>query len=211
MVKENSISYSRLQWLDGLKGMTIVFVVFNHVVESFEKNGLFITASNVTNNDIFQRLAILVHEFIGSYHMPLFICLSGFAFSLAYMDANGEIVWRKYRSQIANLILLYFIHSILYWTIKKGMSAFVNEKVSISDLLFLPIKHIQHLWYLYVLVVLYVIMHLFYNKVDNKWTFLLWGGVSMIFHASGSAFPLMRSIYYFFFFTMDFPLKCKIF
>ncbi len=98
MVEENGISYSRLQWLDGLKGMTIVFVIFNHVVGSFEKNELFLTTSNVTDNDIFQRLAILVYEFIGSYLMPLFICLSGFAFSLAYMDTNGEIVWRKYRN-----------------------------------------------------------------------------------------------------------------
>lgn len=65
----------RLGWLDCCKGATILLVVLGHVADGYLSAGAFPE----------HKTALLaIYNLIYSFHMPLFNCLSGYVFYLAY-------------------------------------------------------------------------------------------------------------------------------
>ena len=87
----------RIEWLDALKGVAIIAVVFGHSLLGYTENNAF-----GEYNDFFFQLK----NWIYIWHMPFFMCLSGFSFSLAYYRDN-KVDTLKVRKQILNLLLLY--------------------------------------------------------------------------------------------------------
>lgn len=69
----------RIEWLDALKGVAIIAVVFGHSLLGYTENNAF-----GEYNDFFFQLK----DWIYIWHMPFFMCLSGFSFSLAYYRDN---------------------------------------------------------------------------------------------------------------------------
>jgi fucose 4-O-acetylase-like acetyltransferase len=61
----------RLEWIDVLKGITIYLVIIGHVIQ-YGNGKTYLDTESFWDNYIFQ--------FIYSFHMPLFIFLSGFCF-----------------------------------------------------------------------------------------------------------------------------------
>lgn len=65
----------RIEWLDDLKGIAIIFVVIGHVAEkSFGVNGVFF------------------NHFYTSFHMPLFMAVSGFLGGAHFVYQESSIV-----------------------------------------------------------------------------------------------------------------------
>ncbi|MDD8037541.1 MAG: acyltransferase family protein, partial [Thomasclavelia ramosa] len=57
---------NRIEYIDFIKGFTIFLVVWGHAIQNISQNGSF------WNNPM--------HIFICSFHMPIFMLLSGFFF-----------------------------------------------------------------------------------------------------------------------------------
>lgn len=105
----------RLEYIDSIKGFAILLVVMGHVIpwcfKSFEDA---LTASPTP---------ILVWKIIYSFHMPLFMFVSGFLFGQSHFDSSKEYVlkmWKKTKMllipYIACSILVYMWIGVREWT-----------------------------------------------------------------------------------------------
>lgn len=141
----------RLKWIDICKGIGIIAVVLGHVIVRLESEG------------IIKLWAVLICDFIYSFHVPLLFILSGVCFSLAY--ANGKCLKTdKIRNAIWNNLLLYLNWSLLFLVYKFIFSRFTIEKVRFVDFLNIPVIAQSGLWYIYILIVAYILVASFYRK-----------------------------------------------
>ena len=134
----------RLQFVDSIKGFAIICVVLGHVANGYIGEGL--------TNGIYSDL----HKFVYAFHMPLFFMVSGYLFDRGYFSDNG-LQTGRFRTQLINLICLYFLYCLLTAGSKMLFGAYAINQVTVKDLLYIPIKPIQHYWYLYVLAIYYCI------------------------------------------------------
>lgn len=140
-------SKKRITWLDSLKGFAIICVVMGHVVDGYI-NGSAYPSTVVEEFGIYQALY--------AFHMPLFFLISGFMFSLAYIDKGGKAKASKLKTQLLDIAAVYVIFSILMVAFKVLCSKFANNPASFSDLINVWWRPIGPYWYLYVLALFYV-------------------------------------------------------
>lgn len=131
-----------------MKGIAIIAVVLGHVLLGYGENDAF-----GEYNNFFWELK----NWIYIWHMPLFLCLSGYSFCLAYYR-NNELNKIKVKSQIINLILLYIIFSIVFYGLKIPMAMFTDNKMTLSDAIFNLIFPNTLMWYLWVLSIYYIVL-----------------------------------------------------
>lgn len=83
----------RIKWVDTAKGIAIILVVVGHVVQSYHN------VNQYTDSTLFN----LSGQFVYSFHMALFMMLSGMLFTMSYRgvaNGMGEAV-RKLRPEPA--------------------------------------------------------------------------------------------------------------
>lgn len=88
---------ARVKWLDGCKGFAAICVVLGHICNGYMGANLF-----QEHIGFIER----TFNFLYTFHMPLFFCLSGYAFYIAYLR-DREAKRQKYRMQIMNIIYIY--------------------------------------------------------------------------------------------------------
>jgi len=142
----------RQQWLDSLKGVTIIFVVLGHVLVGFYLNGMF---------EAQRGMMYKIHNAIYAFHMPLCFVLSGYSYGIAYIskESSDPAICQndKIKTQEWNIFLLYLIWSIIQWSLLFTFSGLATELVTVEDLLSTLTKALPPLWYLYVLFLCYLI------------------------------------------------------
>lgn len=206
-VKGSSVCFPNKQagrqtWIDVGKGIAMLCVVYGHVVETFYRSQL-LQGSDIT---------LILLEIVKSFYMPLFIMLSGVSFATAYVYTdNRKVILDKNRinRQCLNLGILYIMHSVVYWGIKYSfLNNNVHFRVSVRDLLMIPVKSIQLFWYLYVLICLYLFMKCIAYISARKIVLLIGFMMSMIsFSWSCYAdYTVLRCFFYFSFFYLGFFL-----
>lgn len=149
------IKKQRFEWLDSCKGFAILLVVVGHMVGGYMRGGLF------PDNMAFMQK---VHNTIYSFHMPLFMCISGYVFYMAYLK-NSRV--ERLKLSVINNVYIYVVWNCITWIVKYVLSAYTNASVKVSDLIMIPIQAVDILWYLYVLIIFYVVFGLIYEKIQN--------------------------------------------
>lgn len=96
--------------------------------------------------------------------MPLFVLLSGFTFSLAYLK-NGEVDNKKLKKQIANVVLLYLIFQVALCSLKIVFSAFVDNKMNLISMMENILFPNNIMWYLWLLVFYYIAFGCLLKKI----------------------------------------------
>lgn len=169
----------RKKYLDITKGIAITLVVFQHACGSLYKSGIY--ADESLSNII---------SFIGTFHMPLFMILSGYCFSLAYYQ-DGALKKDRVRKRIINLILLYVFYSLLRYVLKMVFSSHTNDVINKKAIFLIPIDAIDELWYLWALIVLYLIMVavIKYSKERFEHILIILCVLSAIYIIIGIHFP----------------------
>ena len=150
----------RLAWLDAVKGLAILAVILGHVFLGFTENNAFPAD---------QRWMRFAMNWIYAWHMPLFFCISGFAFSLSILPKDEKDRQkgkekqkegknkRKFRKQVLNLLILYLVFSVLLGLLKIAFSDYVDNPLTLRDV-FLGLLLPDHLmWYLWVLLAYYLV------------------------------------------------------
>lgn len=137
--------------IDFMKGLAILLVVFGHSIQV-----------NYTNFD-----EILIFKFIYSFHMPMFILISGYlaAKSLSLRGCNIEkCIFQKAFFLLIPYFSWYFLGFIL-----SGTFSFYN----ILDYLKLLIEDVDRgLWFLYILFLLYTVLYVS-SKFKYKYLVLI--------------------------------------
>lgn len=101
----------RIQWLDALKLFAMFLVVWGHCIQRF--------LGEMTNENI-------VYDFIYSFHMPLFMCISGF-FGASLLNLDFKTVLKKKFIQLLLPAISFSLIAALYTTHIGIANSFLSE------------------------------------------------------------------------------------
>jgi fucose 4-O-acetylase-like acetyltransferase len=130
------VEKNRYVWVDYLRGIIIILVVYHHAFLGMEKNGIDVPSAVVDAN-----MAAY------SFRMPLFFIFSGLFTGLSLASRSAKnIVWGKF-----NLLLYpYLIWAFLQITLQILFSNYTNSESTYSDYLYILYqpKQLAQFWYL---------------------------------------------------------------
>lgn len=147
----------RVRWIDAIKGFAIILVVLGHVAERYYKYDLY---PNYTV--VFQW----IYNVIYSFHMPLFMIISGYLFYYSYMIPSWKQKYHRFWTHWINLTIVYTAYVFIIGIVKLSFSTDLLHPIIGYDLLLIWIKPIGHMWYLYSLLLMYLI-YLAIQKVSD--------------------------------------------
>jgi fucose 4-O-acetylase-like acetyltransferase len=126
----------RLTWVDYLRGITIILVVYHHARVGIERSHITVPQILVNANMIFY-----------SFRMPLFFVLSGLFVSYSLSKKTiKQLSWIKFE----NLLYPYLLWSFIQVTLQIALSDFTNSTRSLVDytyILYQP-RRLDQFWYL---------------------------------------------------------------
>lgn len=166
----------RIQYIDNLKGFTMLLVIIGHITQKMLVFELYPSSSPQMT---------IINRFIYSFHMPLFMMISGFVFHKAYTTSEGKIAKEKLRVHFFNILIVYVMFSLFEGVVKILFSGDVVEAVSASDLLLILVKPIGgRLWYLYVLLMYYILFsrEWIQGKTGTIWLLVVVAILSVVSH-----------------------------
>ena len=143
-----NVEKKRIVWLDALKGLAMIQVVLGHVLLGYTENYAF---------PLDDKWMTILMKWIYTWHMPMFIMLSGISFSLS-MYCDNKVNRNKIKRQIINLLLLYIIFSIALGVLKIFFSNYVDNRMNVKGLFVGILLPDTIMWYLWVLIIYYIIM-----------------------------------------------------
>jgi fucose 4-O-acetylase-like acetyltransferase len=127
---------NRLAWVDYLRGLAIILVVYRHVLIGLERSNIIIPSTLVNANMIFY-----------SFRMPLFFILSGIFINKSISKKPlGKLIYSKFE----NLLYPYLIWSFIQVTLQIFLSHYTNAVRTPLDytyILYQP-KLLDQFWYL---------------------------------------------------------------
>jgi fucose 4-O-acetylase-like acetyltransferase len=127
---------SRLAWVDYLRGIAIVLVVYRHVLLGIQNSGMTLPPAYLNANIMFF-----------SFRMPLFFILSGIFISGSLSRKSlGRIIYSKFEL----LLYPYLIWATVQITLQISASAYTNAHRTGFDYLYIfyQPKDIDQFWYL---------------------------------------------------------------
>lgn len=115
----------RIRWIDIAKGWGIVLVVVGHVISGFQSSGLY------EDNGFFKDVAYYIYTF----HMPLFMVISGLLFSLKRInDREAEV-----KKVLVSYGVPYILFSFIWAMSKIVLQSHTTNKLTIKDMLLIPL------------------------------------------------------------------------
>jgi fucose 4-O-acetylase-like acetyltransferase len=130
------IQKSRLQWVDYLRGIAIILIVYRHVLVGIERGNIPMPSILVNANMIFY-----------SFRMPLFFILSGIFISISLAKKSlKELIGIKFEK----LFYPYLIWCIIQITLQIIFSGVTNSNRSVIDytFIFYQPRYLDQFWYL---------------------------------------------------------------
>lgn len=130
------IEKSRLKWVDYLRGIAIILVVYRHALIGIERAGIYVPEILSKANTIFY-----------SFRMPLFFIISGLFISKSLLKKKFT---QLLNIKFENLLYPYFIWCFLQITLQILLSDQTNASrglVDYSYMLYQP-RNLDQFWYL---------------------------------------------------------------
>jgi fucose 4-O-acetylase-like acetyltransferase len=157
------LNKKRYIWIDYIRGIAIMLVVYHHTFLGIEKSGVSVPKAIVDAN-----MAAY------SFRMPLFFIFSGIFTALSLRSKPiKNIIWNKF----SILLYPYFIWSFIQITLQIFLSEYVNYESSYPDYLYILYqpKRLAQFWYLPALFNCTVIFILIktYLKIKPQYHLLL--------------------------------------
>lgn len=150
-IKANDVTLrrggTRIGYIDALKGFAILCVVFGHVAWGYIEGNTYLEA-----NKIFSW----IYNVIYSFHMPLFMIISGYMYAFAYCKNDKPDSGRITR-QVGNIAAVYVLFSVAFGLCKIVFQRYTVNETSLRDILLIWVKPIKVYWYLYDLALFYLL------------------------------------------------------
>jgi fucose 4-O-acetylase-like acetyltransferase len=130
------LKLGRYKWIDYLKGIAIILVVYRHVLIGIERTHTYLPEYLVKANMIFY-----------SFRMPLFFILSGLFISTSFVKRTfKQLAMIKFE----NLLYPYFIWALLQISVQILFGSFTNATRGFIDYsyIFYQPRELDQFWYL---------------------------------------------------------------
>lgn len=162
----------RTLWVDYVKAIGIILVVYGHVAGGVFASGMI--------EDV--KLFWLVDSIVYSFHMPLFFCLSGLFFRQS-LDRRGakNVLFNK----LDTIIYPYIVWSLLQGFTEVYLSSYTNGNTTSSEVLSLLWHPRAQFWFLYALLVVFVFAVLVFSKISSKYTLVIFLGAAALYVFQG--------------------------
>ena len=150
------LEQKRYCWVDYLRGIVILLVVYHHAYLGIQRSGVPTPDSIEDANMVFY-----------SFRMPLFFIISGIFTNLSLAKRPvKDLIWAKYDK----ILYPYFIWSFLQITLQIFLSNFTNSERSFQDYLYILYqpKSLDQFWYLPALFNATMVFLFFKIKVRPK-------------------------------------------
>ena len=141
---ENTLSAPRQQWIDVVRGLGIILVVFGHVERGLTAAGL------VREDSWLYPVDYITHTF----NMPLFFVVAGLNAEHSLLRGAANFFWGK----CWTVAYPYFLWSIIQGSVQVAMSGAINRPMTIHDLMAIPWIPISPFWFLYALFICHVLI-----------------------------------------------------
>lgn len=141
--------------VDRLKGYACFLVLFGHVIRG-------IRTANISMPQIF----LGVELFIWSFHVALFLFLSGVVYKLTGEWKNQKTRWGFILHKLMNLGIPYVVFSSIYILINSLVGQ-VNTQSSVTDILYIWKTPVAQYWFLYALFFLFCIWAILSGILKN--------------------------------------------
>jgi len=132
------LSVKRMQWVDTLKGLAIILVVYRHVIIGLQRMEMDVPKGLATANLLFY-----------SFRMPLFFILSGL---FLHRSLKKRTTRSLIESKFATLIYPYLVWTVIQITLQIAVSnsAVTNSSRSLKDYLYILYqpRELDQFWYL---------------------------------------------------------------
>ena len=162
----------RLRFVDIVKGICIILVVVGHYLPEAAPN----TYKNIVS-------------FIYTFHMPVFMCMSGFLFFKGYKREQPRLTFIG--KKLKRLIIPYLCISLIIVTIKLIAGYFITLDNPVNPLSFLRIflypDAAFFLWFIYTLFIIFMIVPLFMKLKQGL--FILSAFALILFFLPDAWFP----------------------
>jgi fucose 4-O-acetylase-like acetyltransferase len=142
MIARNNTPNARWNWIDSAKGIGIILVVYGHVARGLKNSGIYLDYSTFE----------LIDNIIYSFHMPLFFFLSGI-FCISSFEKRGvKLVFNK----VNTIFYPYLLWSLIQGSLELGLSSYINQHATWSNLLNIIWQPHDQFWFLYTLFFVFV-------------------------------------------------------
>ncbi|WP_378950765.1 acyltransferase family protein [Pelosinus sp. sgz500959] len=136
--RELSIISNRNQYIDTIKGITIILMVLGHCIQ-YGSGGDYYLNAQYFENPLF--------KIIYSFHMPLFMLVSGYLFYYTMKKYSAKEVMK---SRLTKVILPLFIWTTLIEVGLLTVKLIIGSVPSLSSLLIILVKqYLYSLWFLW--------------------------------------------------------------
>ena len=140
---------------DMLKGYACLLVVFGHIIIGIRTSGMSVPSAFP-----------LTEKFIWSFHIDLFMFLSGYVYSITGGISRAKSRLSFILSKLLNLGVPYLVFSAAYIAVN-SLTPGVNNENSLSDILKIWYSPVAQYWFIFALFWLFVIYALLSKFLSN--------------------------------------------
>lgn len=158
MKKNNRSKDSRIEWVDSAKAFACILVVLGHLLQSI----LVITPTGIIGSVRF------INWYIYLFHMPLFMCLSGFMYSYKSRIKSANDYKKFELKKACNLIIPYVTFYSITMILNMAFTNYVNSPKGIQEWLGMLNNPISPYWFLYALLSIFIVVPLLEKLFKNK-------------------------------------------
>lgn len=156
--------------MDILKGLTILLVIIGHVTRTYTNAG--------TNPQLAEsRFVEIISEWIYSFHMPLFMGMSGYIYHILKSERGKyKEIWTFAKKKFLRLIVPYlFAYPLFVFLPLYLINSQPQADYSASDFFYnyLFVLDVRHLWFIVSLFSIFIIYNFFWNSISiNPFSYL---------------------------------------
>ena len=138
----------REKWIDYTKLFACVLVVVGHLLQGLNK------ANIQWNSDLYEY----IDNFIYIFHMPLFMCLSGYLYAKLTKISNIKEYELFIKKKFINFSIPYVVFYVAYVVINMIFSSSVNSQNGMQSILNILTNPMPPFWFLYALFLIFVLV-----------------------------------------------------
>ncbi len=139
---QNATSAPRVEWIDYVKGLTIILVAQMHITLAVHDN----------LGGVHMWLVDLV-EFARPFRVPLFFMIAGLFVSRSMKWDLPKFIDRK----LVHFAYFYFLWAAIQFALKFGLASQSEHAIGLQDILLLPIEPFSTLWFIHALAIFFMV------------------------------------------------------